>query len=228
MITFKKFLELVESSTPERGRRRLSPRGTPLDLYDRLDDRRRTSDRVTLKKAGFKRPSSGELSDDNEGEHYSSDYHGTSVNTHKNQSDYTIDKIQTKKLATGRSRSKVTPTAYRVRQAKALRIQMRGDRTPKKVHDVEILSRTAHNKNDQEDLIARGRSFNQELQNLPKTLRRVGAKPGDKVTAEPLAVMRGENLKTGKEKRSKIYTKKFGSKMNKKTGKMMGNYTDMR
>jgi hypothetical protein len=224
MITFKQFLELVESSSPERGRRRLTSRGPKDWKWDRLDDRRKTSDRVALKKAGFKRNVSGE--DPKDTAHDSSPYHYTTVRTYKNQSDSALDGVQDKNLATGDLRGrgrKVTPTATIVRDLKAVRKQMGGDRTSKPVHDVSIHADDEDiSKNDQENLIPRGRSFSKELRSVPQALKNVGAKPGDKVTAEPAAVMRGEDPKKGRRKRDRIYAKQFGSKMNPKTGMTIG------
>lgn len=220
MITFKEFIELAESSSPERGRRRLASRGPSPYPYERLDARRETSNRAALKKAGFKRRGSGE--DAEEHQSSSSPDHSTVVTTHKTQSDYAVDNIKHKGLGTGQGRTKVTPTADRVRRAKALKKQLGGDRTSKKVHDVEIVNDTAYRKNDREDLISRGRSFKQEVKSVPKALQKAGAKPGDKVSAEPAATMRGEDPKKGKEKRDKIYTKEFKAKMNPVTGKTMG------
>ena len=221
MKTFQEFIELAESSLPERGRRRVSSRGPSTNKWIRLDDRRNASDRVVLKKAGFKRKHSNEhpVVDAS----YGSTDHETEITTDKNQSTYVMGHISNKSLTSGHGRSKVKSTASRVRQAKALRKQLGGDRTPKKVHDVAILSRSAYGKNDPEDLISRGKSFRRELENLPRTLRVIGrAKPGDKVTATPAAVMSGENPITGRNKRDRMYTKIFGTKMNKKTGKTIG------
>lgn len=226
MITFKQFLELVEASSPERGRRRLVSRGPKDWKWDRLDDRKKTSDRVALKKAGFKRNVSGEEPKDTT--HYSSPYHYTTVRTYKNQSDSAWDSAPSKNLSTGDLHGrwqgpKVTPTATIVRDLKAVRKQIGGDRTSKPVHDVSIHADDEDiSKNDQENLIPRGRSFNKELRSVPQALKNAGAKPGDKVTAEPAAVMRGEDPKKGRRKRDRIYAKQFGSKMNPKTGMTIG------
>ena len=224
MITFKEFLELVESSSPEKGRRRLTSRGPKDWKWDRLDDRRKTSNRVALKKAGFKRNASGE--EPKETSHYSSPYHYTAVGTYKNQSDYALDGVQDKNLEVGNLRGrgrKVTPTATIVRDLKALRKQMGGDRTSKPVHDVSIHADDDDiSKNDQKNLIPRGKSFKKELRSVPQALKNAGAKPGDIITAEPDGVMIGEDPKEGRKKRDKIYTKQFRSKMNPKTGVTMG------
>ena len=220
MITFKEFLELAESSSPERGRRRLASRGPGENTWDRIDARRSISDKVALKKAGFKRRESGE--EPKETDASASPHHRSTVGTYKNQSDYVLDQIPLKNVGSGRGQSRVRSTASRVRHAKALRKQLGGDRTSKPVHDVAILSDTPHVKNDREDLISRGRSFKKEVQSVPKALQKAGAKPGDKVTSEPSGTMSGEDKMKGKQKRDKIYTKELKAKMNPKTGRTMG------
>jgi hypothetical protein len=218
MITFQQFLELAESSTPERGRRRLAPRGPKANKYSRGRQRSETSDKVALRKAGFRRSASNDpYPQDNEIS--SSKHHTTNVATYKSQSDYASSELPAKK-SYGR---KVRPTADRVRKIKALRKQMGGDRTPRQVHDVSIgANDETTSKNDSKALISRGKSFKDEVRAVPSTLKKVGAKPGDKVTSTPQGVMPGENRKEGAKKRDKIYSKELGSKMNPKTGKTMG------
>jgi hypothetical protein len=219
MITFQQFLELAESSTSERGKRRLAPKGPLKNKFSRGRQNLNTSNKVALKKAGFKRsdnkdryPQDHEVS--------SSDHHTTGVATYKNQSDYAVDNAPIKK---GFGRKKVRPTSERVQKLKALRKQMGGDRTSKPVHDVSIGSNdTTTSKNSSKQLISRGKSFKKEVRAVPDTLKKAGAKPGDKVASTPQGVMPGENPKEGAKKRDKIYTKELGSKMNPKTGKTMG------
>ncbi len=201
------------------------PRGPGENTWDRIDARRSITDKVALKKAGFKRSSSAQ--EPKETEAWASPHHSTTVGTYKNQSDYVIDQVPHKNLGSGRGYSKVRSTASRVRQAKALRKQLGGDRTSKPVHDVAILSDRSYAKNDPEDLISRGRSFRKEVGAVPSALKKAGAKPGDKVTSEPSGIMSGEDRIKGKQKRDKIYTKVLKAKMNPKTGKTMGTYRDM-
>lgn len=208
MITFKQFLELAESSSSERGRRRVTPRPV---------DREKMSDRSALKKAGFKRSPSGNKPVLKTAS--SSDHHFTAAFTDRNQSDYTSSNMDKKIRYDG----KVERTSKRVLKAKALRKQLGGDRTAKKVHDVSVFtSGDSPNKNDPKQLVSRGKSFKKEVRAVPKSLKDIGAKPGDKVTATPVGHMPGENLKTGQQKRDKIYTKELGAKMNPRTGKTMG------
>lgn len=198
--------------------RAAAPRGPGQNTWDRVSTRRSISDKAVLKKAGFNRPKSGESP--KEIESWSSPHHSTTVRTYKNQSDYAIDQIPDKYL--GSRKAEVKSTASRVRQARSLRKQLGGDRTSKPVHDVEIASDNPYVKNDSEDLISRGRSFRKEVGAVPDALKKAGAKPGDKVTAEPAAPMRGEDPIKGKQKRDKIYTKVLKAKMNPKTGRTMG------
>ncbi len=217
MITFREFLELAESSTGESGKRRLASKGPLKNKFSRGRQKEDTSNKAALKKAGFKRsPSKDPYPQDNEVQ--SSDHHTTGVATYKKQSDYAADNMPKKK----RFGRKPRPTAERVRQAKALRKQMGGDRTSRQVHDVSISTKDATPKNSSKELISRGKSFKKELRAVPDTLKKVGAEPGDKVTSTPQGVMPGENKKEGAKKRDKIYTKELGAKMNPKTGKTMG------
>jgi hypothetical protein len=210
-------MELAESSSPERGRRRLSPQGPLKNKFSRGRQREDTSNKAAIKKAGFKRsPSKDPYPQDNETQ--SSEHHTTGVATYKKQSDYALDNIPKKK----RFGRKPRPTAEIVRKAKAIRQQIGGDRTSKPVHDVSINTKDATPKNSSRELISRGKSFKKELRAVPDSLKKVGAKPGDKVTSTPQGVMPGEDRKEGAKKRDKIYTKELGSKMNPKTGKTMG------
>jgi len=223
MITFQKFMELCESSSDERGRRRLAPRGPSKNNYYRAERKDETSDKAALKKAGFKRSSNKDpYPEDSEAS--SSEYHITDVATFKNQSDYALDKLPRKKPFSGKRKSyTVTPTKERVRRVRAVRKQMGGDRTPKPVHDVAIFYQDeTPQKNDPVNLIPRGKSFKKEVRAVPDALKKAGAKPGDKVTATPQGVMRGEDSKKGVKPRDKIYTKELGAKMNPKTGITMG------
>jgi hypothetical protein len=210
-------MELAESSSPERGRRRLSPQGPLKNKFSRGRQREDTSNKAAIKKAGFKRsPSKDPYPQDNETQ--SSEHHTTGVATYKKQSDYALDNMPKKK----RFGRKPRPTAEIVRRAKAIRKQIGGDRTSKPVHDVSINTKDATPKNSSRELISRGKSFKKELRAVPDSLKKVGAKPGDKVTSTPQGVMPGEDRKEGAKKRDKIYTKELGSKMNPKTGKTMG------
>lgn len=223
MITFRKFMELCESSSDERGRRRLAPRGPSKNKYSRSRQQADTSDKAALKKAGFKRPSNKDpYSKDNEVS--SSDYHSTNVATYKNQSDYAKVSLPPKIEFSGKRKSYMAkPSAERVLSARAVRKQMGGDRTSKRVHDVSIVTQDeTPEKNDSYKPISRGKSFKKEVRAVPNALKKAGAKPGDKVTATPQGVMRGEDIKKGAKPRDKIYTKELGAKMNPKTGITMG------
>ena len=222
MITFQKFMELCESSSPERGRRRLASQGPLKNKFSRGRQRQRTVDKVALKKAGFKRsPSNNLFQQDHQAS--SSKYHATNIETYKNQSDYASDNLPSKRVST-RGGDKPRPTKERVIKAKALRKQMGGDRTSKPVHDVSIHSKgDTPDKNDPDNLIPRIKSFTGELRAVPDALKKAGAKPGDKGSATPEGLMPGENRKQGAKKRDKIYTRILGSKMNPKTGRTIGN-----
>jgi hypothetical protein len=221
MITFQKFMELCESSSPESGRRRLASKGPLKNKFSRGRQRQDTVDKVALKKAGFKRSANKDpYPQDHQAS--SSKYHDTNVDTYKSQSDYAGDNIPSKRVST-RGGEKPRPTKERVLKAKAIRKQLGGDRTSKPVHDVSIHTKDdTPRKNDPDKLIPRAKSFTGEVRAVPDTLKKVGAKPGDKVTSQPQGVLPGENRGQGAKKRDKIYTKALGSKMNPKTGRTMG------
>jgi hypothetical protein len=232
MITFQEFLELAESSTPERGRRLLALRGPKKSRYSREAQQKETSDRAALRKAGFSRSPQRDSSPKND-ETSSSDHHDTVITTFKNQTHYAKANVK-KKVDSRGIRGKVTKTADRVRHLKALRKQMGGDRTPRQVHDVSIYSQDGEReKNDRDQLISRGKSFKKEIKAVPSAVKSVGGKPGDKVAGRPTEVLdvprgtsmekRKEMKKKGAEKRGKIYNKELGAKMNPKTGLNMVN-----
>ena len=223
MITFQKFMELCESSSPERGRRRLASQGPFKNKFSRGRQRQRTVDKVALKKAGFKTPPTKDSFPQQDYQASSSKYHATNVETFKNQSDYASNNLPSKRVSS-RGGEKPRPTQERVIKARALRKQLGGDRTPKPVHDVSIHSQgIRHRKNDPDNLISRAKSFTGEVRAVPDTLKKAGAKPGDKGSATPQGVLSGENREQGAKKRDKIYTKALGSKMNPKTGRTIGN-----
>lgn len=217
------FMALCESSSPERGRRRLTPKGPLKNKYSRSRQNANTSDKAALKKAGFKR-SPNKDHYPQEREVSSSNYHTTNVGTYKHQSDYAKDSMPRKQTFSGERKSYIViPTAKRVFHARTLRKQLGGDRTSKPVHDVSIgADDETISKNDQKNLIRRIKSFTGEVRAVPSSLKKIDAKPGDKVSATPQGVMPGENSKTGAKKRDNIYTKILGSKMNPKTGRTIG------
>jgi hypothetical protein len=239
MITFKEFLELAESSTPERGKRRLAPKGPLKNKSSRAAQRHATVDRVAMKKAGFRRSANQDyFPQDNQTS--SSTHHDTNIGTYKNQSDFAKHNVKGKlkvtgRDETGRQKRKVVPTADRVRHLKALRKQLGGDRTPKQVHDVSIHAKDdkEHAKNDPKQLITRGKSFKKEIKSVPDAIKKVGGKAGDKVAGRPSEVQsipdsvsaakKSDIRKKGAQKRGKIYHKELGgSKTDRKTGLNVG------
>lgn len=240
MITFREFLELAESSTGERGRRRLAPKGPKANKYSRSAQRHATVDRIALKKAGFKRsPNQDYYPQDNVSS--SSPHHDTVISTYKNQSDFAKHNVKGKlknagRTATGVQKKRVVPTGERVRHLRALRNQLGGDRTSKQVHDISIHAKDdhEHQKNDPKQLISRGKSFKKEVKAVPSATKQVGGKAGDKVVGRPSEVQpmpdsmsarqKVELRKKGAVKRGKIYNKELGgSKTNPKTGLNIGN-----
>lgn len=194
----------------------------------RSEDRSQNSDKAALKKAGFRRISSRNYYPDKSPDDYktsvikNSPTHKTEVTSDKNQTTYAKWNAPLKTRISGRGRKKVVPTSKRVSYLKALKKQLGGTRTERQVHTVFIDSNKFHSKNEPKELISRGKSFKQELKSLPKSLKKAEAKSGDIVVGEPSAAMHLEDPKTGREKRAKLYQKTFGSKLNPKTGFMVG------
>ncbi len=239
MITFQEFLELAESSTPERGRRLLASKGPKKNKYSRGSQRRDTVDRAAMKKAGFRRsPNRDYFPQDSETS--SSQHHTTVIGSYKNQSDFAKHNVKPKLKVTGRDsegkqKRKVVPTGERVRHLKALRKQLGGDRTPRQVHDISIHSKdeSERQKNDPKQLISRGKSFKKEIKAVPDTVKKIGGKAGDKAAGRPSEIQsmpdsmsaqqKSELRKKGAQKRGKIYHKELGgSKTNPKTGLNVG------
>ena len=58
-----------------------------------------------------------------------------------------------------------------------------------------------------------GRNFVKAQQNLPKELKKAGAKQGDIVIGSPSHMRKGEDPKLGKEKRAQMYQRTFGKRV---------------
>jgi hypothetical protein len=67
----------------------------------------------------------------------------------------------------------------------------------------------------------RGRNFIQQQKDLPKNLKKAGAKTKDITSGSPSAMMSNENPKKGRENRAKIYKNRFGRRVTSldKTGR---------
>lgn len=227
MKTYQQFIEenfdILESSTDERGRRRVQVRGPKRNNYGRRKDQESTSNKVAIRKAGFKtghRAIGGYDSSDNY--HSSSRHHSTNVSSHKTQADYALSTVDRKYDRFSNSR-RVEPTNSRVVELKKIRKLLKTTRTPRAVHDISIHSdESGISKNDKKRLISRGKSFKQELKGVPDALKNAGAKTGDFAVNEPYESMPHGNPEKGKKVRAKLYNKEYGVNLDKKTGKMVG------
>lgn len=218
--TFLEFLE--ESSTPERGRRRLSSRGPEQDKYHRAQNRQKTSDRIAVRKAGFKTKSQDGPHGSSDHYHSSSRHHSTNIASHKTQADYALSTVNRKHNRFSSSR-KVEPTSSRVSGLRNIRKLLKTTRTAKPVHDISIHSDEGGiSKNDSKRLISRGKSFKNERRGVSDALKNAGANTGDFAVGEPYGSMPHENPETGKKIRAKLYSNDYGVKLHKKTGKMVG------
>ena len=123
---------------------------------------------------------------------------------------------------------KVKPSKDSVRKVRDFKKSMTKAGANKKgrVHTVDIMHRDSEVfKGDKNQQMERGRNFIKAVKDTPNQLKKAGAKKGEAVVGKPSAVMSGEDSKTGKEKRAKLYKKIFGkrsTKKSEKTGMMMG------
>lgn len=201
--TFKEFveeIELLESSSGERGTRRLPSRGPSSDRFERNKQRNVSSSNAALKKAGFKR--STKYMSGTKGrptkwtETSTSSHHGTETGTYANQSDYAA-----------RATIKRGATSTRVSKLKRIRAQLGGDRTSRPVHDVAVVKKRTFN-DTPSSTMTRGRSFRQEVtKGVPDNLKKAGAKAGDIVTSTPTS-----------GSRSRMYGKTHNTKTDSRTG----------
>lgn len=220
MKTFSEFIE--ESSTPERGRRRLSSRGPKKDSYQRGKDREETSNKIAVKRAGFKTKSQDGPHGSSDHYHSSSRHHSTNIASHKTQADYALSTVDRKYDRFSSSR-RVEPTSSRVFGLKKIRRLLKTTRTAKPVHDISIHSdESGISKNDSKRLISRGKSFKKERTGVSDALKNAGAKTGDFAVGEPYGSMPHENPEKGKKVRAKLYGKDYGVNLDKRTGKMVG------
>lgn len=201
--TFKEFveeIELLESSSGERGTRRLPSRGPSSDRFERNKQRNVSSSNAALKKAGFKR--STKYMSGTKGrptkwtETSTSSHHGTETGTYANQSDYAA-----------RATIKRGATSTRVSKLKRIRAQLGGDRTSRPVHDVAVVKKRTFN-DTPSSTMTKGRSFRQEVtKGVPDNLKKAGAKAGDIVTSTPTS-----------GSRSRMYGKTHNTKTDSRTG----------
>jgi len=209
MKTFQEFIlecyELEESSSGERGRRRLSSRGPSSNGSDRNKQRQDSSNRAALSKAGFSR--SPRLPTGKGGrktkwtETSDSTHHGTETGTYANQSDYAAGEIGN----LGPKGNK--PTKGRALKALQIRKQFGGDRTSRPVHDVAVNKKRTYD-DDNSSTMTKGRSFRKEVTTgVPNNLKKAGAKPGDIRTSTPTS-----------SSRSRMYGRTHQLTTNQRTG----------
>jgi len=123
---------------------------------------------------------------------------------------------------------KVNPSKDSVRKVRDFKKSMTkaGANKRGRVHTVDIMHRDSEVfKGDKNQQMERGRNFIAAVKDTPNQLKKAGAKKGEAVIGKPSAVMSGEDSKTGKEKRAKLYKKIFGkrsTKKSEKTGIMVG------
>ena len=247
MKTFREFIlecyELEESSTGERSRGRLTlARGRGADMTPRERSVASIAKKAGLKGTGkystkdLRTPS--RLYTNNNPDGYG-DKGSTKVShyvtTHASPRSATtspdlevINKREYVGVKDGKLKYKHHPSADSVRKAKDFKkaiIRSGGDKRGK-VHDVSILPDDAfREKNQNKGRMPLGRSLVKGVKDIPKHLKKAGAKKGNIVTGKPTAVLPDEDKKPGAEKRGRLYSKILGSRASKrseKTGVMTG------
>ena len=249
MKTFEEFMlecyELEESSTGERmgrGKSKLTQFGNlkikgKARSPENTTTRRRRSVAAIAKKAGLK--GTGKLShhdikssprdyttydSDDELDDFGSTEQDHFIRSYKSPRRAASGEQLISKYRGG----KVKPSKESVRQVKDFKKSMTkaGANKRGRVHTVDIMHRDDNvGKNDPDRQMERGRNFIAAVKDTPNQLKKAGAKKGEAVIGKPSAVMSGEDSKTGKEKRAKLYKKIFGkrsTKKSEKTGMMVG------
>lgn len=94
---------------------------------------------------------------------------------------------------------------------------MGGDRTPRKVHRVDVgANDETIEKDNPKNLISRGKSFHKELPSAANKAKEKANK-GDIILVGAGGEMPGEDWEEGARKRMKIYNKRFGLRFNPRT-----------
>jgi hypothetical protein len=228
--------ELEESSTGEkmgRGKSKLTQFGN----LKNTTSRRRRSIAAIAKKAGLK--GTGKLSHHDIGssprdyDTYDSEDDLDDIGSTK-QDHFIRTYKSPRRAASGEQLiskyrgGKVNPSKDSVRKVRDFKKSMTkaGANKRGRVHTVDIMHRDSEvSKGDKNQQMERGRNFIAAVKDTPNQLKKAGVKKGEAVVGKPSAVMSGEDSKTGKEKRAKLYKKIFGkrsTKKSEKTGMMVG------
>jgi hypothetical protein len=241
MIKFQEFIDLQESSKPEKSSGRLS--------FGRAENKMTKAERIATsaaKRAGFKGGGARHTSDwrsrgkfhstypyDKYGDDFKHPKSNTQVDTEINtissgRKAAVLDagnaKRKNKIKPDGRRAKVVAPTKELVRKMKEFRrrVVKSGGQERNPVHKVDFIHRADENpeKNKlDKTAFKRGRNFYKAIDKISSELKKSGAKKGDVVIGKPAAMMSGEDTKKGKEAREKLYLRKFKSRNAKGTDK---------
>jgi len=239
MIRFKEFIDLQESSTPEKSAGRVS--------FGRAENRMSRAERIgasAAKRAGFKGGGARHTQDFRKkgGFHstYPYDKHGNDakhtnantkvdveVNTSPSGRNASFrDAVSAKKETRnreGKNVKRVAPTSKVVSKMKEFRrrVVKSGGQERNPVHQVDLIQRAPNPEKNKLDKNAfkRGRNFSKAIDKIPSELKKAGAKRGDVVVGKPAAMMSGEDPKKGRATREKLYLRKFKSRNAKGTDK---------
>ena len=203
-------------------------------------DRNITIARSAAKKAGFSGGGNKNRVDFNAKNKdyttYPSDKYpdGTSHPRHNTQVDTQIETIPSGRLAAarvsgtkrpeyvgkaGRTAVRRVPSTDKIaRNMKEYlrRVKKTGGNERQPVHKVDFIQRSDASlpKNEMDKYaMKRGRNFVRQQKNLPKDLKKAGAKKGDIISGQPSPMMSGENPQQGIKNREKMYARRYGRRV---------------
>lgn len=177
-----------------------------------LDRQRRdASERAAFRRAGMRRTHTGgnrlKFTSTND----KNDYSRTAITSYPSQSAYAKDMLPSKEKEQMYGAG-VRKTQDRALYLKRLRRQLRTTRTQRGVHNVDVLPRGEHKKNDSDKLISRGKEYHQAVREIPKEVKNAGGNKGDKIVGKAAEVMVGsKDLEKGRKSRRNLYSRALGA-----------------
>jgi len=167
------------------------------------------SQAAAFRRANFPRNQAGGTRQRFNSTNEKNDFTKTAVTSYPSQSAYAKDMILPKQLESGRG---VRSSDQRALYLRRLRRQLRGTRTQRGVHAVDVLPRGDFMKNDPTQLITRGKEYHKVVSNIPNEVKGFGGKSGDKIVGTASEVMPGaKNVERGRQNRRSLYQKVLGA-----------------
>jgi len=181
--------------------------GPSSSRFGRARQQKDASERAAFRRSGMRRSRPGSRRIGFKGTF--GDYNRSTITTYPNQSSYAKDKMPPK---IDNKSGKVVRTKQRVLFLKRLKRQT-GNRSNRKVHEVDILPRQDFKKNDPDKLITRGKEYHSTVRDIPKNVKDVAkGKPGDIISGKASEVMPGsKDIKKGRKNRENLYSRVLGA-----------------